>query len=67
MALEPDAHVMSEVTAGVSIEECCDLVRAARRSKATYMIAENYIYMKPNILVRARARAVLFGETYYAE
>ncbi len=67
MALERDIHVLSEVTAGVSIEECRDLVRAARRSKAHYMMAENYCYMKPNVLVRELVRAGFFGEIYYAE
>ena len=37
LALEHDIHVLSEVTAAVSIEESRDLVRAARRSAATYM------------------------------
>ena len=67
MALERNLHVISEVPAGVSIEESRDLVRAARRSKGTYMMAENYVYMKPNILVRELVRAGLFGEMYYAE
>jgi predicted dehydrogenase len=67
MALERDIHVLSEVTAGVSIEECRDLVCAARRSKGKYMMAENYAYMKPNILVRELVRHGLFGEIYYAE
>jgi predicted dehydrogenase len=67
LALERDLHVISEVPAGVSIEECRDLVRAARRSKAIYMMAENYTYMKPNVLVRELIRAGLFGEIYYAE
>ena len=67
MALERDLHVLSEVTAGVSVEECRDLVRASRRSRAQYMMAENYTYMKPNVLVRELVRAGLFGECYYAE
>ena len=67
MALERDIHVLSEVTAGVSIEECRDLVCAARKSKGKYMMAENYAYMKPNILVLELVRKGLFGEIYYAE
>jgi predicted dehydrogenase len=67
MALERDIHVLSEVTAGVSVEECRDLVRAARQSRATYMMAENYAYMRPNVLVRELVRQGLFGELYYAE
>ena len=67
MALERGIHVLSEVTAGVSVEECRDLVRAARRSEARYMMAENYTYMKPNVLVRELVKQGLFGELYYAE
>jgi predicted dehydrogenase len=67
LALERDVHVLCEVTAGVSVEECRDLVVAARRSGATYMMAENYAYMRPNVLVRELVRLGLFGELYYAE
>ena len=66
-ALERDIHVLSEVTAGVSVEECRDLTRAARRSRAVYMMAENYVYTKSNALVSALAERGLFGELYYAE
>ena len=67
MALARDIHVLCEVTAGVHLDECRDLVRTARASKAHYMMAENYIYMKPNILVRELTRAGLFGQLYYGE
>ena len=62
LALDRGIHVLSEVTAGVSLEECRDLVRAARRSSASYMMAENYTYMKGNTLVRQLVQAGLFGE-----
>ena len=32
-----------------------------------YMMAENYTYMKPNVLVRELARHGLFGEIYFGE
>ncbi len=67
MALERNIHVLCEVTAGVSIEECRELVRAAKASQAVYMMAENYAYMKPNVVVRELVRQGLFGRTYYAE
>jgi len=67
MALERDLHVLSEVPAGVSIEECKALVQACKQSNGVYMMAENYIYMKPNILVRELVRKGLFGEVYYGE
>lgn len=66
-ALERNLSVLSEVTAGVSIEECRKLVSAARKSKGTYMMAENYTYMQPNVIVRELVRRGLFGKTYYAE
>jgi predicted dehydrogenase len=67
IALKQNVHVLSEVTAGVSVQECRDLVQAANRSKAVYMMAENYTYTKPSVLVRELARRGLFGELYYAE
>jgi predicted dehydrogenase len=66
-ALEKNIHVLSEVTAAVSIEECRRIVRAAKASTATYMMAENYIYSRPNSLVTELVRRGLFGELYYAE
>ena len=66
-ALERGVHVLSEVTAGVSLEECEALVRACRESSATYMMAENYTYRRPNQIVKEMVRRGEFGKTYYAE
>jgi len=66
-ALERGLHVLSEVPAAVSIEECRDLVRAASASRSIYMLAENYIYMQPNVIVGEMVRRGLFGTPYYAE
>lgn len=66
-ALDRGLHVLSEVPAGVSVDECRDLVIAARRSKGVYMMAENYTYLKENVLVRELVKAGLFGQTYFAE
>jgi predicted dehydrogenase len=66
-ALDREIHVLSEVTAGVSLAECKALVEAANRSTAVYMMAENYTYQKPNVLVKALVARGLFGEVYYAE
>ncbi|OGV71399.1 MAG: hypothetical protein A3K19_01560 [Lentisphaerae bacterium RIFOXYB12_FULL_65_16] len=67
MALERGIHVMSEVPAAVSLDEAQKLVRACNRSSAKYMMAENYCYMRPNVLVRELARRGLFGTTYFGE
>ncbi len=66
-ALERNIHVLSEVPAAVSLEECRRLVETATRSTAVYMLAENFTYMKPNVFVRALVKQGLFGETYFAE
>ncbi|GIV79700.1 MAG: glycosyl hydrolase family 109 protein 1 [Litorilinea sp.] len=66
-ALQRDIHVLSEVTACVSMDEARWLVQACRQSSAVYMMAENYIYRKPVVLVQAMVEAGLFGEVYYAE
>ena len=67
MALERNISVLSEVPAAVSVEECRALVQAASRSQALYMMAENYLFMRPNLLVTELVREGLFGEVYYAE
>ena len=66
-ALDRGVHVLSEVTAAVDLEQCRLLVAAVRRSPASYMMAENYCYRREAVLVRAMARAGLFGECYFAE
>ena len=66
-ALEKGIHVLSEVPAGVSVEECRQLVMASRQSSATYMMGENYTYMRPNQVVKEMVRQGLFGTPYYAE
>lgn len=66
-ALEKDLHVLSEVTAAVSMDESRALVSAANRSDGIYMMAENYSFMKPNMIVRDLVARGLFGEPYYAE
>ena len=67
MALERNIHVLCEVTVGISVEECRAVAEAAKASDAVYMMAENYTYIKSNVLVKELARRGLFGEIYYAE
>ncbi len=66
-ALDRCIHVLSEVPAGVSIDECRELVLACKRSRAVYMMAENYTYIRSNVLIRELVRRGLFGTTYYGE
>ncbi len=66
-ALNRGVHVLCEVPAAVSVEECRTLVDACRRSNAVYMMAENYVYTRPCMTVTELVRRGMFGETYYAE
>jgi predicted dehydrogenase len=66
-ALNRGISVLSEVPAGVSVDECRDLVKASRGSKGVYMMAENYTYMKSNVIVREMVRRGVFGTPYYGE
>jgi predicted dehydrogenase len=67
MALQAGRHVLSEVPAAIDLEQCWQLVEAVRSSGRHYMMAENYCYMKPNVLVRELARRGMFGELYFGE
>ncbi|MCG3150149.1 MAG: Alpha-N-acetylgalactosaminidase [Verrucomicrobiae bacterium] len=66
-ALLRGIHVLCEVTAAVSVAECRELLAACRASRAVYMMAENYTYMRPNQIVKELVRRGEFGTPYYAE
>lgn len=67
LALERNLHVISEVPAGISIDECRKLAEAAARSEGQYIMAENCNYMKPHMIIANMVRGGLFGELYFAE
>lgn len=67
LALNAGKHVVSEVTAATSIEQCYELVRTVRKSKTKYMMAENSCYSQSNILIENMVRKGLFGEIYFGE
>ena len=66
-ALEAGKHVMSEVTAGVSMDELFWLCECVEKYGRIYMFAENLVYMPEVRQVREMVRAGLFGTPYYAE
>lgn len=66
-ALRCGVHVLSEVTACHTLEAAADLVRAARESRAVYMLAENYRYLDEVELVKRMVEDRRFGEIYYGE
>jgi predicted dehydrogenase len=66
-ALEAGLAVLSEVIAASTLDECWALVEAVERTDQPYMLAENYCYMRPNMLVRQLVDQGHFGELTYAE
>jgi predicted dehydrogenase len=67
LALQAGKHVLSEVTAAVSLEECWQLLAAVEASGAAYMLAENVCFTPENVLITELARKGLFGEVYFGE
>ena len=66
-ALAADLHVMCEVPACVSVAECKELVAACKKSKGSFMLAENYSYTRSNRIISELVRLGAFGAPYYAE
>lgn len=66
-ALNAGKHVLSEVIAATSIEECWELVETVERTGLTYMLAENYCYRRETMFVRNMAEQDVFGDITFAE
>ncbi len=66
-ALEKNIHVLSECTAAGTMGEAVALVRAAEKSDAIYMLAENYPYMKFNQEMRRVYQGGSLGKVLFAE
>jgi predicted dehydrogenase len=67
LALQAGKHVLSEVTAAVTLAECWGLLDAVRAASTTYMLAENICFTAENVLIREMARRGLFGDLYFGE
>lgn len=67
LALRAGLHVLSEVYAATSIDDCWGLIEAVQTSGRTYMMAENYCYTRPNMMVLNMVQQGVLGEPTYAE
>lgn len=65
--LERNIHVLSETTSNATMAEGVRLVRAAEKSKAYYMLAENYPFMVFNREMRRVYREGTLGHVLFAE
>ncbi|MCP4398168.1 MAG: Gfo/Idh/MocA family oxidoreductase, partial [bacterium] len=66
-ALQAGKHVMSEVTAGVTMNELWWLIENVEQSGKVYMMAENYCYMPDNQLILSLVKKGMLGDVYYSE
>lgn len=66
-ALEAGKHVMSEVTAGVTMDELWWLIESVEKYNRVYMMAENYCYIPENKIIENMVGKGLFGEVYFGE
>ena len=67
LALQEGKHVISEVPAATDLQQCWELAKSVENSKKKYMMAENYVYTRENILIRELAMQGLFGDIYFGE
>jgi len=66
-AMRAGKHVLCEVAAAVTLEECWDIVRAEKETGRLYMMAENCCYWPHVMTVANMVAKGLFGEPTYAE
>ena len=66
-ALEKNIHVLSECTSNATMADGVALVRATEKSKAIYMLSENYPFMRFNVEMRRVFRGGTLGTLIYAE
>ncbi len=66
-SLRAGKHVLSEVAAAMTLDECWGLVRAAEETGRIYMLSENCCYWEPVMMILQMVRQGVFGELTYAE
>lgn len=66
-AMRAGKHVLSEVAAAMTVDECWGLVRAAEETGRIYMLAENCCYFQPVMMISNMLAQGVFGALTYAE
>lgn len=66
-AMEQGKHVITEVPAAVTIDECWDIVKTSERTKKHCMMMENYSYMPFHITTLNMAKQGFFGEIVHGD
>jgi len=66
-AMRAGKHVLCEVCATVTVDECWDIVRAAEETGKIYMLAENYAYWYHCMTILNMVQKGVFGDLTYGE
>ncbi len=66
-AMKAGKHVLSEVAAAMTVDECWGLVRTAEETGKIYMLSENCCYFQPVMQITNMVAKGLFGDLTYAE
>ncbi len=66
-AMRAGKHVLSEVSAAITLDECWGLVHAAEETGKLYMLAENCCYWHPVMAILNMVGRGVFGELTFAE
>lgn len=66
-ALNAGKHVMSEVIVATALDDIRRIGDAIKKSGKVYMMAENYCFIRPLLIVEEMIKRGMFGEIYYAE
>jgi len=66
-ALRAGKHVLCEVYAANTLAELNQLVATVKETGRVYAMAENYVFMRPNMLVLNMVQQGAFGDITYAE
>ncbi len=66
-SLRAGKHTFSEVAAACTLDECWALVRAVEETGRLYMLAENYCYIRSNMIILNMVQQGVFGDITYAE
>ena len=65
--LEAGKHVLCEVPACFTLDECWKLRDVAKESKTIYMMSENYCFLREVLIILEMVKRGIFGELTYAE
>lgn len=66
-ALNAGKHVLSEVIAATTLDDCYALVETVEKTGLTYMMAENYCYRREAMMIKQMTDQNVFGDLTYAE